>query len=359
MRLMESQTICSLATGYGGYIVTVTLRARTTQSVPFVIIPMEIGTHSVGVVAVDMHRRSDGVRKHIVVLPAGIQRKTTVKLDINPSISGAYLTTVIGPWLVDVIDPIPNMPIQHIITAQAQPLQSRTEVGMIQSSESLTPLLTMRWGGGRRVGRGGGGGGGEQDLVAMTTPLVATYYLDHTHQLNDMRTQAVRSISLGYERLLACRKQDGSYSVTKTTRSSTWLTAYAAKLLSMASGIISVDGAAICSALLWLALNTQDSDGGFREHSPVPYTASITGNVYGRDKDASMTAFVLIAMQEAPSGLCTDKKISSSVSRAAHYLGLRIHTLTNPYAVAMATCALANEGPWNDDILFSHSSKGR
>ncbi|KAL2086307.1 hypothetical protein ACEWY4_017366 [Coilia grayii] len=324
LKLVETPTICSSATDRGGYVTTVEVRARTTHTVPFVIVPMETGTQSIVVAAADALWRTDGVQKDIVVLPVGVPRRTTVQFDMNPSVSGGYLTSVIGPWLIGVYDPIPNMPVHHIITAQAQPLVSRMEA--VLSGDSVAPLLL----------RSGLGGGGEQDLVAMTTPLIANYYLDRTQQLLERRAEAVSIIRAGYHKLLTYRKQDGSFSVSKTTQSSTWLTAYVAKVFSMASGIISVDGQAICSALLWLVAHTQNPDGSFQELSPVPYTVSSTGNVYGKDRDASMTAFVLAAMQESPSALCTDKKITSSISRATHYLGLRIHTLTNPYAVAMA-----------------------
>ncbi|XP_062388596.1 complement C3-like [Sardina pilchardus] len=346
LKLVETRRMCSLATDRGGYRTTVELRAGGTRAVPFVIVPMEIGEQTVEVMAVSADARyTDGVRRNINVLPAGVLRKKVVNMDLNPLNSGGFFTSVIGPELTTAGDKIPNMPVHHLITAQAHHLTPRME-GVL-SGETLAPLL-------RRTGFGGG----EQDLVTLATPLIAIYYLDRTQQWLEGRTEAVRAIGAGYQKLLSYRKLDGSYSAYKTTHSSTWLTAFVAKAFSMASGIASIDGNMICSALLWLSTHVQNPDGSFREPSPVPYTVSSTGNVYGRDRDASLTAFVLIAMQETPAALCTEKIISNSKARAAHYLGLRIHTLTNPYAVAMVSYALANAGVLRQDILLRQASAG-
>ncbi|XP_048105070.1 complement C3-like isoform X1 [Alosa alosa] len=335
LKLVETRQMCSLATDRGGYHTTVELKARSTRAVPFVIVPMETGEQTVEVMAVsDNVGYTDGVRRNINVLPAGVLRKKVVNMDLNPFNSGGFFMSVIGPELTAASDKIPNMPVHHLITAQAHYLAPP----MVLSGESLAPLLRQT-----------GFGRGEQDLVGLAMPLSATYYLDRTQQWLEGRAEAVRAIQQGYQNLLSYRKLDGSYSVYETTHSSTWLTAYVAKIFSMASGIANIDGNMICSGLLWLAANMQNPDGSFREPSPVPYTVSSIGNVYGRDRDASITAFVLIAMQESPTALCTEKRISNSIVRATHYLSLRIHTLTNPYAVAMVSYALA--GILRQDVL--------
>ncbi|XP_076135425.1 complement C3-like [Alosa pseudoharengus] len=313
LKLVETRRMCSLATDRGGYHTTVELKARSTRAVPFVIVPMETGEQTVEVMAVsDNVGYTDGVRRNINVLPAGVLRKKVVNMDLNPFNSAHHL---------------------------APP--------MVLSGESLAPLLRQT-----------GFGRGEQDLVGLAMPLSATYYLDRTQQWLEGRAEAVRAINTGYQNLLSYRKLDGSYSVYETTHSSTWLTAYVAKIFSMASGIANIDGNMICSALFWLAANMQNPDGSFREPSPVPYTVSSIGNVYGRDRDASITAFVLIAMQESPTALCTEKRISNSIVRATHYLSLRIHTLTNPYAVAMVSYAVANAGVLRQDVLRRQALAG-
>ncbi|KAI2668934.1 hypothetical protein H4Q32_028733 [Labeo rohita] len=92
---------------------------------------------------------------------------------------------------------------------------------------------------------------------------------------------------------------------------------------------------------------------GTKPDTQVPNTPAntyITGDVRGKDDDASLTAFVLIAMQEG-SKICAESNLQSSMKKAVDYLLLRVHSLTNPYAVAMTSYALAHAGKLNKDIL--------
>lgn len=133
------------------------------------------------------------------------------------------------------------------------------------------------------------------------------------------------------------------------------------------------------------------------------------GDVRGNDADASMTAFVLIAMQEG-SELCSKtvtvsieyilcgenqlissnpffifkfkciyslhrkniplqlsnsilalwilQSLPNSIKKATEYLEGRLKSLSNPYAVAMVSYALANAGKLNKEVLFKHASEG-
>lgn len=58
------------------------------------------------------------------------------------------------------------------------------------------------------------------------------------------------------------------------------LTAYVAKVFSMASDIISIEENVICSAIKWLILNSRLPDGRFVENAPVIYIKSATVCLY-------------------------------------------------------------------------------
>ncbi|MGK9952987.1 hypothetical protein O6228_25070, partial [Salmonella enterica subsp. enterica] len=70
-----------------------------------------------------------------------------------------------------------------------------------------------------------------------------------------------------------------------------------------------------------------------------------------------MTAFSLIAMQESRS-VCSGNinSLPGSIDKAVAYLEKRLPSLTNPYAVAMTSYALANEGRLNRQILYKFVS---
>ncbi|MEQ2296185.1 hypothetical protein AMECASPLE_022350 [Ameca splendens] len=77
----------------------------------------------------------------------------------------------------------------------------------------------------------------------------------------------------------------------------------------------------------------------------------------GMDSDASMTAFCLIAMQESRR-ICSGSigSLASSINKAVSYLEKRLPNLTNSYAVAITSYALANENKLNREILYKFAS---
>ncbi|RXN21007.1 complement C3-like protein [Labeo rohita] len=203
-------------------------------------------------------------------------------------------------------------------------------------------------------------GCGEQNMIRMTLPLIATHYLDSTNQWKavgmERRNEAINHIRTGYKVELAYRKTDGSYSVWSHTPSSTWLTAYAAKVFAIANDLIVIEENVLCSALHWLATNKQLPDGRFKEDVAVSLS-NMVGGVH-KDADASLTAFVLIAMQEG-SKICDGPNLQSSMKRAVDYLLLKVHSLTSAYDVALTSYALALAGKLNKDILKRHSTESK
>ncbi|XP_016107635.1 complement C3-like, partial [Sinocyclocheilus grahami] len=204
-------------------------------------------------------------------------------------------------------------------------------------------------------------GCGEQNMYRMTLPLIATHYLDSTNQWDtvgmERRNDAINHISTGYQGQLKYRKTDGSYAIYIETASSTWLTAYVAKVFAMANNLVSIEENVICSALKWLVLHKQLPDGSFKEDSAV-ISRGMVGGVQGNDADASLTAFVVIAMQEA-SKICAESvgSLPESIRKAVVFLEGRFPQLTNPYAVAMTSYAMANANKLNKGILMRHSTQ--
>ncbi|MBN3307813.1 CO3 protein, partial [Amia calva] len=67
----------------------------------------------------------------------------------------------------------------------------------------------------------------------------------------------------------------------------------------------------------------------------------MVGDVRGSDADASLTSFVLIAILESQTICKAHVNMESSIGKAVTFLDRRIQSLTNPYAVAMTSYALA------------------
>ncbi|XP_063065994.1 complement C3-like [Engraulis encrasicolus] len=345
LELFENKDICSIATKKTKYRTTIErLAPMSSWAVPYVIIPMELGKHTIEVKAAvyDSHL-TDGVKKDLLVVSEGVRtEKAVTKIVLDPAggEQKEYIQSEIPRKQV------PNTPASTYFTVSGEQLSLTIEKAI--TGDSMGSLIVQPR------------GCGEQNMIYMTLPLTATNYLDKTVQWENVglekRAEAVKYINLGYQQQLAFRKADGGFAVWKDKPSSAWLTAYVAKVFSIASEIISIEDKVICEALKWLVLNSQQPDGIFKETFNV-YHGEMVGNVRGKDADASMTAFVLIAMQEGRR-LCIEKVASlpGSMEKATKYLEGRLSTLTNPYAVAMVSYALANEGKLNQEVLFKHST---
>ncbi|KTF81587.1 hypothetical protein cypCar_00030779 [Cyprinus carpio] len=154
---------------------------------------------------------------------------------------------------------VPNTPASTVITVIGEEITRTVEQAI--SGNFMGELLVQP------------SGCGEQNMIRMTLPLIATHYLDSTKQWEaigmERRNEAVNHIKTGYQQELKFRKADGSYSSWLHVPSSTWLTAYVAKVFAMASDLIVIEENVICSALNWLATNKQLPDGTFKEDAPV------------------------------------------------------------------------------------------
>ncbi|XP_056225994.1 complement C3-like [Seriola aureovittata] len=347
--LLEEEHVCSAASKRAKYRQEVRVGPETTRSVPFIIIPMREGQFRIEVkAAVKDSSLSDGIMKMLKVVPEGVLIKSPKIITLDPTNKG------VGGKQEEIVnsgiqnkDLVPNTPTSTQIS-----VTGREQVGALVeeaiNGKSMASMIYQP------------SGCGEQNMFHMTMPVIATIYLDKTNQWETVgitkRNEALEHIKTGYRNELAYRKKDGSFSAFPHRQSSTWLTAYVAKVFAMANSLVAVERSVICDAVKYVILNAQQPDGLFREIGGLIH-GEMMGNVRGKDSDASMTAFCLIAMQESRTLCATSvNSLPGSVDKAVAYLEKRLPSLTNPYAVAMTSYALANENKLNLGILYQFVS---
>ncbi|XP_034045025.1 complement C3a.1 [Thalassophryne amazonica] len=338
--LLEKDHVCSSASKRGKYRQEVKVGAQTTRSVPFVVIPMKEGQFPIEVkAAVKDSSLHDGIMKMLLVVSEGVLIKSPTVVILNPK--GGKQEEIINS-AIPKKDMVPNSPTSTQISVTGREQVSALVENAI-SGTSMGSLIIQP------------AGCGEQNMIRMTLPVIATIYLDKTNQWGTVgfqkRNEALQHIQTGYRNELGYRKTDGSFAAFPQRQASTWLTAYVAKVFAMANSLIGIERHVICDAVKYLILNAQKPDGLFSEHGPVIHGEMI-GDVLGLDSDASMTAFCLIAMQEART-LCAESvnSLPGSIDKAVSYLERRQHNLNNPYAAAVTSYALANENKLNQDVL--------
>uniref|UniRef100_A0A673LD15 Anaphylatoxin-like domain-containing protein n=1 Tax=Sinocyclocheilus rhinocerous TaxID=307959 RepID=A0A673LD15_9TELE len=346
VEFMETEDVCSSASKKGKYRTTVSVEKGSSIAVSYVIIPMTLVNHMIEVKAA-AYDFSDGVRKPLKVVSEGVLtalHRENVELNPAKNEDKPILLKADIP-----ADRLPDTPANTLISITAEEIAQTVEQAI--NGSFMGRLIVQP------------SGCGEQNMYRMTLPLIATHYLDSTNQWDtvgmERRSDAVNHISTGYQGQLDYRKTDGSYAVHIKMPSSTWLTAYVAKVFAMANNLVSIEGNVICSALKWLVLHKQLPDGSFKEESAV-ISRGMVGGVEGNDADASLTAFVVIAMQEGRE-ICAESVASlhESIRKAVVFLEGRLPQLTNPYAVAMTSYAMANANKFNKGILMRHSTQGK
>ncbi|KAE8300822.1 Complement C3 Complement C3 beta chain Complement C3 alpha chain [Larimichthys crocea] len=344
--LTETEHVCSVASKHGRYRQEVKMGGLTTLSVPFIIIPMKDGQYPIKVKAIVKDSGfNDGIEKKLRVVPPGVFVSFSENFILNPAEKGEGHIQKKMRSQISMKDVVPKTPRKTEIF-----VRGREQVaGLVEnaiSGNSMGTLIIQP------------SGCGEQNMIYMTLPLIAAIYLDKTNQWETVglgkRYEALQHIKTGYENELNFRKDDGSFAVYHDTESSTWLTAYVAKVFAMASSLVAVQDNIICDAVKFLILNAQQPGGMFIEVGQV-YSSMLNGDVEGRDSEASMTAFCLIAMQESYS-VCNIPNLSSSINKAVAYLENRLPSLTYSYAVAMTSYALANANKLNKKKLMDFAS---
>ncbi|KAJ1059685.1 hypothetical protein K5549_004123 [Capra hircus] len=323
VELLYNPAFCSLATAKKRHQQNIMIPARSSVAVPYVIVPLKVGLHEVEVkAAVYNHFISDGVKKTLKVVPEGIRVNKTVAIrTLNPEYLGQDGVQREEVPAADLSDRVPDTESETKILLQGTPVAEMAEDAI--DGERLKHLIQTP------------SGCGEQNMIGMTPTVIAVHYLDSTEQWEkfgvEKRQEALELIRKGYTQQLAFRQKSSAYAAFQNRPPSTW---------------------DLCETVKWLILEKQKPDGIFQEDGPVIHQEMIGGFKDAREKDVSLTAFVLIALHEAKD-ICEAQvnSLGPSITKAGDFLENHYRELRRPYTVAIAAYALALLGKLEDDRL--------
>ncbi|XP_068610239.1 CD109 antigen [Brachionichthys hirsutus] len=184
-------------------------------------------------------------------------------------------------------------------------------------------------------------GCGEQNMINFAPNIYVLWYLTATGGAEpDTTNRAVAYMIIGYEQELSFQRADGSFSAfgEGDQSGSTWLTAFVLKCFLQARPFVDIDPNVIHRAAAYLGAQ-QGADGRFIENGRVIHS-ELKG---GQDSELSLTAYVLIALQEDAD---IGARYSSQVSLAVAYLDGHLQVVASNYSLALLTYALT---------LFDHA----
>uniref|UniRef100_A0A8D0GW77 Anaphylatoxin-like domain-containing protein n=1 Tax=Sphenodon punctatus TaxID=8508 RepID=A0A8D0GW77_SPHPU len=354
VELMHNPAFCSAASSTVKYRQTLTIRERSSRAVPFVIVPLKLGLQEIEVkAAVRGQFVSDGVKKKLKVV--GVFGPTK---DIALTLLPLSLFPVFLDWVQEVRvrsaninNIIPDTRPETTVTIQGNPMAEIIENSI--NADKLGHLIITP------------SGCGEQNMMRMTAPVIATHYLDSSGHLEkvgvDRRVEAITAIMTGFTQQLAHRNDNASFAMYKGRIGSTWLTAYVVKVFAIASKLAPIDRHVLCGAIKWLILDKQNPDGSFHEDAPVQrLRIHGMGGYKGAESDQTLTAFLLVALQESKE-ICKNhiSSLSDSINKATDYLARKYQSLSRPFTVALASYALASVGRLTREERLMSASRGR
>ncbi|XP_042794265.1 LOW QUALITY PROTEIN: complement C4-A-like [Panthera pardus] len=322
--------------GGGGLAQSVLVPASSARPVGFSVVPMAAAAVSLKVVA----RGSlefpvgDAVSKVLQIQKEGAIHTEEMVYELNPLDHRGRTLEIPGNSDPNII---PDGDFSSFVRVTASdPLDTLGSKGAL-SPGGLASLLRVPT------------GCGEQTMILLAPTLAASRYLDKTEQWSTLppetKDHAVDLIQKGYMRIQQFRKTDGSYGAWIQRDSSTWLTAFVLKVLSLAQEQVGGSPEKLQETARWL-LSQQQADGSFQDPHPVIHRA-MQGGLVGDDETVALTAFVVIALQH---GLAVfqdgnaeqlKQKVQTSISKANTFLGERASAgILGAHAAAITAYAL-------------------
>ncbi|XP_043940642.1 venom factor-like [Protopterus annectens] len=333
MQLIHNPHVCSVATANTKYFKDYTIPRESSISVPYVVVPMVSGEVEMEVKgSVKGKFVSDGVKKKLRVVAEGMKVAKNIKsVILDPVSKGKDGKQEEHIKAIDMKHVVPHTEPETYVNVKGDVVAETIENSI--DGANLKHLIQVP------------NGCGEQNMITMTPAVISTHYLDKTSQWDrlgpDRRAEAIKYITQGYTQQLAYRQPSNAYAAFTNRPGSTWLTAYVVKVFSMAHRLIAIEPQVLCGAVKWLILEKQKPDGIFKEDAPVIHGEMI-GGFKGAEPDATLTAFVVIALSESQE-ICNKLvgSLDDSIKKAIGYLNSQYERLQRTYSIAIVSYALA------------------
>ncbi|KAM3845952.1 complement C4-B-like [Vipera latastei] len=339
--LEPAEGICSPATLGPARKRKVEVPGNSAIPIPFVLVPMGASDIPITVVALGEWGIGDKVSKKLLVEKEGAIRIEEYSIPLDSKDERTRSVKIPGELPPNAIpDGDFKMSVRLTGLFPADTIQSSLD------ADGISSLLRVPH------------GCAEQTMVLMAPAIYAMQYLDQTEQWLNLKPEskevALANLQSGYTRILTYRKNNGSYGTWAQTPSSTWLTAFVLKVLSLARMYQEVDIAGIRGSVQWI-LEQQQSDGSFRDSHPV-YHREMQGGVGGLREGVALTAFVTLSLKQAlPLYKPKEEeeeaerqkqeqlsRLKNSLERAMAYLARSLDEQSlGPYPVAISSYALA------------------
>lgn len=328
----------------------VSVPAGSARPVAFSVVPTAAASMPLKVVARGSFDIGDAVSKILQIEKEGAIHREEIVYNLDPLNNLGRSLEIPGSS-----DPnlIPDGDFSSFVRVTAsEPLETLGSEGALSPGGVASLLRLPR-------------GCAEQTMIYLAPTLTASRYLDRTEQWSKLppetKDHAVDLIQKGHMRIQQFRKKDGSFGAWLHRDSSTWLTAFVLKILSLAQEQIGDSPEKLQETAGWL-LGQQLGDGSFHDPCPVIHRG-MQGGLVGTDETVALTAFVVIALHHGLAVFQDEnsqqlkKRVEASITKANSFLGQKASAgLLGAHASAITAYALTLTKASEDLQNVAHNS---
>ncbi|KAM6399815.1 complement C5 [Rhynochetos jubatus] len=309
------------------------LDGGSLSPVTFRILPLELGLHTINFTLLTA-RNSETVVKTLRVMPEGVKRELHTGFTLDPQgVYGSIKRRQEFRYKIP-LNLVPKTTIDRHVSVKGHLMGE--SIATILSPSGLGILTNLPK------------GSAEAEFMSIAPVFYVFHYLEESNNWHLLgpetltsRTQMRRKMKEGIVSILSFRNSDFSYSMWKNGQASTWLTAFALRILGQVSRYIDLDQISVCNSLLWLIENCQMPDGSFSEFSdyqPVKLQGTLPREA--KEKSLYLTAFSVIGIDKSIT-VCPAQKIHDAKNKAGDYLMKNVQSAQSPFTMAITSYALA------------------
>uniref|UniRef100_A0A8B9FJG8 Complement C5 n=1 Tax=Amazona collaria TaxID=241587 RepID=A0A8B9FJG8_9PSIT len=309
------------------------LDGGSSSPVTFRILPLELGLHTINF-TLQTPRNSETVVKTLRVMPEGVKKELHSGFTLDPQgVYGSIKRRQEFRYKIP-LNLVPKTKIDRSVSVKGHFMGEA--IATVLSPIGLSVLANLPK------------GSAEAELMSIAPVFYVFRYLEESNNWHLLgpetltsRTQMRRKMKEGIVSILSFRNSDFSYSMWKNGQASTWLTAFALRILGQVNQYVNLDQISVCNSLLWLIDNCQMPDGSFSEFSnyqPVKLQGTLPREA--KEKSLYLTAFSVIGIEKSIQ-ICPTQKIHDAKNKAGDYLLKNVQSAQSPFTMAITSYALA------------------
>ncbi|XP_058528625.1 complement C5 [Ochotona princeps] len=308
------------------------VEGSSTHLVTFSVLPLETGLHSINF-SLETPFGGETLVKTLRVVPEGVKRESHAGVTLDPKgIYGVISRRKEFPYRIP-LDLVPKTNVQRILSVKG--LLIGEVLSAVLSQEGINILTHLPK------------GSAEAELMSVAPVFYVFHYLEtgnHWNIFSDSHTKKQnlkKKMKEGIVSILSYRNTDHSYSMWKGASASTWLTAFALRVLGQVNKYIEQNKNSICNSLYWLIENCQLENGSFRENSnyqPIKLQGTLPEEA--RENSLYLTAFAVIGIRKAYD-ICPLVKVSTALMKAENFLLENSLQAKSTFTLAIAAYALS------------------